>query len=195
MAVDLPIELGDIVLRRLRHTDYSDMLAYYSDPAVARYCEWEAMSEAQVATLLEGQGSVLPGDPGVPLLLGVQLNAESRLIGDCSLTIARPHDRQAEIGYCFLPEMHGRGYATRAVRAVLEYAFEHLDMHRVIAQVDTRNERSWRLLERIGLRREGHFRECAFLKGEWIDDYVYAMLASEWSAREAGESESVSEHR
>jgi RimJ/RimL family protein N-acetyltransferase len=178
---DLPIDLCDLRLRRLRHTDFADMLAYYSHPAVARYCEWDAMTDEQVAAILEAQGSVLPGDVGVPLLIGVELTAEQRLVGDCSLTITLPEHRQAEVGFCFHPEYHGRGFATRSLHAALVYAFETLQMHRVAARCDVRNEPSRRLLERVGMRREGHLRQCAFLKGEWIDDYVYAMLASEWS--------------
>jgi RimJ/RimL family protein N-acetyltransferase len=186
---DLPIELGDLLLRRLRHTDFADMLAYYSHPEVARYCEWDAMSDTQVAAILEAQGNVMPGDVGVPLLIGLELLAEERLVGDCSLTIALPEHRQAEIGFCFHPEFQGRGFASRAVHAVLGYAFYKLEMHRIEARCDVRNERSWRLLERVGMRREGHLRQCAFLKGEWIDDYLYAMLAPEWSSHLSQESQ------
>lgn len=189
MSCDLPLELGDLTLRRLRHTDFADMLAYYSHPDVARYCEWDAMSDEQVAAILEAQGSVLPGDVGLPLLVGVELTAEQRLIGDCSLTIALPEHRQAEIGFCLHPDFQGRGIATRVVRAVLGYAFGALGMHRMEARCDVRNERSWRLLERVGMRREGRLRQCAFLKGEWIDDYLYAMLAPEWSPHLSQESQ------
>jgi RimJ/RimL family protein N-acetyltransferase len=185
---DLPIDLGDLVLRRLRHTDFAEILAYYSHPDVARYCEWEAMTDAQVAGILEGQGSVLPGATGVPLLIGVELAAEQRIIGDCSLTITRPEHRQAEIGFCFHPQYQRRGYASRSVHAVLGYAFETLQNHRIEARCDVRNERSWRLLERVGMRREGQLRQCAFLKGEWIDDYLYAMLAPEWLSQVPAES-------
>lgn len=179
--MSLPLDLGDLTLRRLRHTDFAEVLAYYSNVEVARYCEWEAMSADQVAALMEGQGSVLPGDPGVPLIIAAELKSESRVIGDCSLTITRPDVREGEIGYVFHPAWHGHGYASRAVRAVLKYAFVSLELHRIIAQVDVRNERSWRLLERIGMRREGHFRQCSFVKGEWIDDYLYGVMENQWS--------------
>jgi RimJ/RimL family protein N-acetyltransferase len=179
---ELPIDLGDLTLRRLRHTDFADMLAYYSHPAVARYCEWDAMTDEQVAAILEAQGSVLPGDVGVPLLIGIELAAEGRLIGDCSLTITLPEHRQAEIGFCLHPNFQRRGIAARAVHAVLGYAFDALGMHRIEARCDVRNERSCRLLERVGMRREGHLRQCVFLKDEWIDDYLYAVLESEWSS-------------
>lgn len=178
---DLPIDLGDLLLRRLRQTDFADMLAYYSHPDVARYCEWNPMSDGEVAAILDAQTNVMPGEVGVPLQIGVELTTDQRLVGDCSLTVYFPEHRQAEVGFCFHPEYQGRGFASRSLHAVLGFAFETLQMHRIEARCDVRNERSWRLLERVGMRREGHLQQCAFLKGEWIDDYVYAMLASEWS--------------
>lgn len=181
MPHDLPLDLGDLTIRRLRHTDFADVLAYYSDPEVARYQQWEPMSEERVAAIFEGQGNVLPGDPGVPLILAVVHNAEDRVIGDVILTITSPDHAQAEIGFCFHREYQGRGYATRAVRALLGYAFRSLEMHRVTAATDVRNERCRSLLERIGMRREGLLRHCSYWKGEWVDDYLYAMLDDEWS--------------
>src|SRR5690606_35447348 len=162
-------------------TDFADMLAYYSHPDVARYCEWDPMSDGEVAAILEAQTNVLPGEVGVPLQIGVELTAERRLIGDCSLTVYFPEYRQAEIGFCLHPDAQGRGIATQAVHAVLGYGFEVRSIHRIEARCDVRNDRSWRLLERVGMRREGHLRQCSFLKGEWIDAYIYAMLALEWS--------------
>jgi RimJ/RimL family protein N-acetyltransferase len=181
MSLDLPLDLGDLTIRRLRHTDFADIRAIYSDPEVARYQDWEPMSDDQVQALLDGQGCLIPGDTGVPLILPVVLNTEERVIGDVVLTITDAEHRQAEVGFCFHPAYQGRGFATRAVRAVVGYAFSQIDVHRVFATTDVRNQRSWRLLERVGMRREGHLRECSYIKGEWVDDYVYAVLAEEWS--------------
>ena len=180
MPHDLPLDLGDLTIRRLRHTDFADVRAIYSDPDVARYQDWEPMSDDQVQRLLDGQGSLIPGDAGVPLILPVVLNAEDRVIGDVVLTITDAEHPQAEVGFCFHPAYHRRGFATRAVRAVIDYAFGHLDVHRIYATTDVRNERSWRLLGRLGMRREGRLQECSFIKGEWVDDYLYAVLADEW---------------
>lgn len=180
MPGDLPLDLGDLMIRRVRHTDFADIRAIYSHPEVAWYQDWEPMTDEQVAGLLEGQGSLLPGDPGIGLILPVELKAQEKVIGDVVLTITSLDDRQAEIGYCFHPEFRGRGYASRAVHAVLGYAFESLEMQGVRAITDVRNERSWRLLERVGMRREAHLPRNTFVKGDWIDDYLYEMLADEW---------------
>src|SRR5690606_35984459 len=142
-------------------------------PDVARYCEWNPKSDGEVAVILDAQANVMPGEVGVPLQIGVELTTDQRLVGDCSLTVYFPEHRQAEVGFCFHPEYQGRGFASRSLHAVLGFAFETLQMPRIEARCDVRNERSWRLLERVGMRREGHLQQCAFLKGEWIDDYVY----------------------
>ena len=77
----------------------------------------------------------------------------------------------------------GRGLATEAVVAVMGFAFNRLGIHRICAGVDTRNERSWKLMERVGMRREAHFVDANYEDGQWIDDYVYAMLDLEWNDR------------
>src|SRR5262249_27418806 len=105
------------------------------------------------------------------------------VIGDCQLTVTSVEDRQAELGFAFNPRYTGRGLATRAVTAVLGFGFVQLGLHRIIASTDTRNERSWQLTERGGMRREAHFRHDNFVNGEWMDSFVYAMLDDEWRVR------------
>lgn len=69
-----------------------------------------------------------------------------------------------------------------AVAALLDFLFQELQLHRVVAQTDVRNVPSVRLLERLGFRREGHFIEGFYLRGEWASEYLYALLAREWRA-------------
>jgi len=88
-----------------------------------------------------------------------------------------------EIGWAFAREHQGRGYATEAGKALLAYAFETLACHRVIATCQPENPASWRVAEKLGLRREGHFRQCILRpNGEWWDEYFYALLAQEYFA-------------
>jgi len=83
---------------------------------------------------------------------------------------------RGEIGWVFHPDHTGQGFATEAVRAVLDLAFGFYRMHRVVAQLDSRNEPSARLCERVGMRREGHLRQDWWSKGEWTDTLVYGVL-------------------
>ena len=106
----------------------------------------------------------------------------ARLIGDCGLHTLADRPGQAEIGFTLALEQQGKGYATEAVNCLLDYVFGTLEKHRVIAVTDTRNGPASRLLERVGMRREGHFIENVWFKGEWGDEYQYAMLEREWRA-------------
>jgi RimJ/RimL family protein N-acetyltransferase len=88
---------------------------------------------------------------------------------------------QAEIGWVLAPDHEGRGYATEAVTEVLRICFEDLGLRRVFAQCFADNEPSWRLMERVGMRREEHaVRESLHRSGEWLDGLRYALLADEW---------------
>jgi RimJ/RimL family protein N-acetyltransferase len=93
-----------------------------------------------------------------------------------------PDARQGEVGWIFDPQYHGQGYATEAANAILDLAFGPGDIHRVAARCDVRNESSWRLMERLGMRREAHFREHALFKSQWDEEFIYALLWQEWRA-------------
>jgi RimJ/RimL family protein N-acetyltransferase len=92
--------------------------------------------------------------------------------------------RQAELGWVLDPAHTGHGYATEAVRELLRMCFDELGMHRVVATCFTENQSSWRLMERVGLRRELHARADALHRtGHWMDTYGYALTAPEWDLR------------
>lgn len=91
---------------------------------------------------------------------------------------------QAGLGWVLHPDLGGRGYATEAVREVLRICFEDLELRRVTAECFAANEPSWRLMERLGMRREVHtVRESLHRSGEWLDGVGYALLAEEWRDR------------
>jgi RimJ/RimL family protein N-acetyltransferase len=157
------------------------LLEYWSDPEVARYQYLEEYNEDHVSSWINQQGRIALGDPGVALVLAAEL--DGKVIGTCFLTITGPEDRQAEIGFTFNPRFTGKGLASRTVAVVLGFGFIQLGMHRIIGATDVRNDRSWRLMERIGMRREAHFTHDSFVKGQWRDAYIYAMLDEEWQQR------------
>ena len=78
------------------------------------------------------------------------------------------------------PAQWGRGYTTEAARAMIDFGFRELGLHRIWADCDPRNVASWRVLEKLGLRREAHLRQNARIKGEWVDSLLYAILDREW---------------
>ena len=115
----------------------------------------------------------------------LQCAQTGELVGDCVLMLRSKEHEQGEVGYVFNPAYHGRGYATEAVGALLRLGFEGLGLHRIAGHLDARNIASARVLERAGLRREAHLVENEFVKGEWADELIYAILRREWEARQA----------
>jgi RimJ/RimL family protein N-acetyltransferase len=108
------------------------------------------------------------------------LKSDGQLIGGCRLNIADAKSRQGRIAYLFNRNYWGRGYATEATAAIIAFGFEQLGMHRIFATCDVKNFASARVLEKVGMRREGLRREDELLRGEWRDSYLYAILEQEW---------------
>lgn len=175
----MPIPTERLVLRRFRPADAETLAAYRSAPEVARYQSWEAPYPVEKARYaVESMVAADPEQPGW-FQWAIELTAERAHIGDVGVNL---HDNlmQAEIGYTLAPERQGHGYATEAVRAVLDHLFRVRGLHRVSAECDARNIASARLLERLGFTREGLLRQQTWIKGEWTDDLRYGLLAEEW---------------
>jgi RimJ/RimL family protein N-acetyltransferase len=178
-----PIDAGRVLLRPFVPGDLDALYDLQSRPDVTRYLYWEPRSADEVRDVIAQRAARTTLDAeGQILVLAVVLRDFGTLVGDVSLTwLSRKH-AQGEIGYVMHPDHHGRGLATEAARAMLGLAFDGLGLHRVIGRCDAANAPSARLMERLGMRREAHFVENEIFKGEWSDEYVYAMLASEWKA-------------
>jgi RimJ/RimL family protein N-acetyltransferase len=170
-----------IVLRRFRAADLDAFTAYRSSPSVARFQSWDAPYPRRDAEeLIRQMMASHPDTPGKWFQFAIVLRSTGDLIGDCAARPDADDSRQAEIGFTIAREHQGRGHATDAARELLGYLFDQRGKHRVTASCDARNAASARVLDRLGLRREGHLRESTWAKGEWTDDLLYALLAREW---------------
>jgi len=174
------LETERLILRHFTDADLVPFMAYRNDPGVARYQGWEGISEAEAHAFIAEQKQVQPGVPGQWFQIAIALKETGMLAGDCALKIDEHDERQAEIGYTLARAYQGKGIAAEAVSRVLDYAFRTLELHRVIAITDCENTASIALLERLGLRREGHFIQNVWFKGKWADEYLYAILQHEW---------------
>ncbi len=174
----LPIETERLRIRLLTGDDWHAVHAYTSDPGVLTYLPEEVMTEEQtrqfVATSMTEEARAY----------AVDLRAEDRLIGHISF---HPWfaPRIYEIGWVFHPRYHGQGYATEAAAALLRYGFTSLQVHRVIATCQPENTPSSRVMEKLGMQREAHFRKCIYRDERWWDEYFYAILEEEWFAAES----------
>jgi RimJ/RimL family protein N-acetyltransferase len=169
-----------LILRRFRDADLAPFVAYRNDPEVARYQSWDSFDEREARAFIREMASVQPGVPGEWFQFAVESKETEGLVGDCALQVDGQEPYRAELGFTLAREHQGMGFASEAVSRLLDYAFASLDLHRIFAIADCRNKPSWTLLERVGLRQEGHFLESVWFKGEWSDEYLYAVLKDEW---------------
>lgn len=179
----LPLRTARLTLRALRPADAPALVAYRNDPVVARYQDWPLPYTAGAAeTLIEGQAGV-PG-PSAGTWTQVAIDHDGELVGDLAVGLDGT-GRLAILGYTLRREHQGQGFATEAAGALLDALFER-GLQRVSATLDPDNIASAMLLERLGFRYEGRAVGSAFVRGEWLDDDRYAMLAPErraWLAR------------
>jgi RimJ/RimL family protein N-acetyltransferase len=175
-------ETPRLALVRLDRSDVDALVAYRNDPEVARYQSWDGMTLGEATELVDRQALRVPGAAGEWFQFAVRFKADGRLIGDLGLFVEAGDARLGELGFTFDRAHQGRGLATEATTALLRFAFGTLGLHRIEAIVDCRNAPAIRLLERLGLRREGHFLQHAWFKGAWCDEFLYALLRTDWNS-------------
>ena len=175
-----------LLLRRFSIADTDAIYALQSNARVLRYwdsppCTERTRADAFIASCrkMEEEGS------------GARLAVETHdghFIGWCAMFSWNPTFRSLGIGYCFEEGVWGQGYATEAVRAMLRWAYEFLDLNRVEAELDTRNGPSARVLEKLGFVREGLRREDCIVLGEVSDSWIYGLLKRDWNPTNAAAS-------
>jgi RimJ/RimL family protein N-acetyltransferase len=169
------VETDRLRIRRFRPDDWAGVHAYASDAATNTYLGVGVMTEEQCRAWVDRQS----GDEWAGLAVALRL--DDSVIGHLILRAESEH-RTREIGWVIHERARGQGYATEAARALLRHCFETLDLHRVFATCQPENVASWRVMEKLGMRREGHFHRSVHQEsGEWWDEYLYAILQEEWS--------------
>ncbi len=173
-----------LLLRPFTEADKDVIFALQSNPVVLRYWDappWKERAQADrfiaVSKQMEQEGS--------GARLAIERAADGVFIGFCSLFKWNPEFRSAGIGYCLAESAWGQGIATEAAGALLQWAFNTLDLNRVQAEADTRNTASGRVLEKLGFVREGTLREDCIVGGEVSDSWVYGLLRRDWKQPQA----------
>ncbi|GGT01061.1 N-acetyltransferase [Planobispora rosea] len=179
-----PIRTDRLILRPFTPGDLDAVYAMQSLPEVTRYLYWEPRDREQAREALETKiTQVALLDEGQALSLAVEIADTGEVIGDGLLFWHSRTHRAGEIGYVLHPGHHGKGYATEVGRALLELGFDGLGLHRITGRLDARNTASARVLQRLGMRREAHLVQNEWVKGEWTDELIYAILHHEWRNR------------
>jgi len=186
-----PLRTDRLVLRPIEASDAADVYEYQRIAEVLRYLPWPERDRAEgyAHTVKRAVGRVLAADGDFFVLVATLPGTRSvgdpmqdRVIGDVMIRVSSFVHAQLEIGWVIHPDFQRRGFAAEAAGALLDFAFETLNPHRVQAFLDARNEASAALCERLGMRREATLLEEEYNDGEWQDTAVYGVLRREWAA-------------
>ncbi len=179
---DWPLRTERLLLRPFEEGDLQALHTMQSDEEVVRYLYHDVRSLDEVRTsLARKMTSVSVNGEGDGVTAAVILRDTGELVADVSLWLLSEGHAQGELGFTVHPAHQRNGYATEASRPMLDFAFKTMRLHRVIGRLEARNVASARVMEKLGMRREAHFIENEWVKGEWQSEFVYALLATEWT--------------
>ena len=169
------IETERLLIRKFTCDDWQGVHEYTSDVAVMKYMPEGVFTEKAAKEFVQNNSN--ENAKNFPVVL----KKDDTLIGHIVF-----HnyfgDHTYEIGWVFNPKYQNKGYASEAAYSVLKYGFEVLKLHRIIATCQPENIPSWRVMEKIGMRKEGYFKKCIPYGDEWWDEFYYAILQEEWKS-------------
>ena len=175
----------DLHLRPSNPTDAEGMFAMLSDRESMKY--WSDKPIKNLNAAVEALNKDLESDAqGNSMCWAITLNGQDEMIGKCILFQFDKTNQRAEIGYILNRQYWRQGLMYQALEAVIDFAFNTLELHRIEADVDTENAGSLGILEKLGFKREGLFRERWFVYEEWQDSVMLGLLKQEWLAGLAG---------
>lgn len=177
-------ETSRLHIRPVQAADSHSMFVYRSDPETNRFLSLVPKSVDDVVDFIAKTSDNI-NIPGTWFQFVLIEKASGRLIGDIGIHFLETdaENRQVEIGYTLDKNYRGKGYASEALSRIIDFLVNDLNKHRMIASIDPENVDSIRLIERLGFRKEAHFVKSLFFHGRWVDDLIYAILASEWNNR------------
>jgi RimJ/RimL family protein N-acetyltransferase len=169
-----------LTLREFVEADWQAVLAYQSNPRYLKYYPWDSVSAEHAQKFVKTFITWQDEHPRSKYQLAIVLQDNEHLIGTCGLRLDYAHAQEGELGYELSPAHWRHGYATEAARAMLAFGFEDRQLHRIWASCIVENSASTRVLEKLGMRREGHAREKYWMKYRWWDVFMYGILEEEW---------------
>lgn len=175
-----PVVTKRLIIRRMAETDLLDFLAYQTHPEVLRYMPVEPLTQEKAIDFLARQAVLEIGDEGGYIVFAIYHVGDAKIIGEVGINILPKEQSKGEIGWTLHPNYQGYGYAAEAAQALLTYGFVYHKLHRITSICSTGNRASFRLMERLGMRREGHLKQSQFIENAWHDEYIYGLLGEEW---------------
>ena len=180
------VETKRLTLRDFRIDDWKAVHEYAADPRAVSRLPWGPNSADQTIEFVRAAIEDAARPNRKRFEFAIILREEDRLVGGTGLRVSGTENRDAGMGYVIHPAYWKRGIASEAAAAVVEFGFRQRGLHRIWAEVDPSNDASARVLEKIGMIREGRLRQHKWFKDDWRDSYLYSILYPEWKlAREA----------
>lgn len=167
------IKTERLIIRNFELDDWKEVYEYTSKKSVMKYMPEGVLTERDTKEFINRN----IGDSAEKF--AVILADEDILIGHVEF-FKYFGEHSYEIGWVFNPKYYNKGYATEAASAIVKYGFEDLKLHRIVATCQPENIPSYRVMEKIGMRREGYFKKCIPHGDQWWDEYYYAILEEEW---------------
>jgi RimJ/RimL family protein N-acetyltransferase len=167
-----------LIIRKFEDTDWNDLHEYLSDEIVVKYEPYEVYSEEEAKTEAKNRSEN-------ECFYAVCIKETGKLIGN--LYFAKGEFDTWEIGYVFNRTYWGNGYAIESAKALIDTSFTQFGARRIVAVCNPQNANSWKLLERLGMRREGTLLQNVYFKVDkdgnplWLDTYEYGILKDEWA--------------
>ncbi|HEX3602623.1 MAG TPA: GNAT family N-acetyltransferase [Steroidobacteraceae bacterium] len=176
------LQTDRLLLRELAFSDFDAVHAYAADPVVTRYTSFGPNTPEETHAFLSRCIAAGATTPRRSHTFAAVERASGRLIGSCGLQPSDDTGRHFAFGYCFNQHWWRRGFGKEAATAIVQFGFEHLQAHRLWAQVFTGNAASVRILEGLAFRQEGLALQSLFLRTSWHDILTFAQLRTEWVA-------------
>lgn len=173
------LETERLLIRDLTLDDKQAIFNYRSDAEANKFQSWIPETLEDVEQFIERNNKEFNQPESWYQVLITEKDSKA-VIGDIGIHFFGSENLQAELGITLNKDFQGRGYASEALKGVINFLFSDLKKHRIMASIDPENIDSLKLMERIGFRKEGHFVKSLFWKNNWTDDVIYALLREEW---------------
>ena len=176
------METERLILREFKEDDWPQVHEYGSDAEVVMYLPFGPNTKLDTKEFINKVMARQKEQPRISYSFALVHQLDNKLIGSCRIQITNVEYKEGEIGYVLNRNYWNKGYMTEAAKKVVEFGFEDLGLHRVYATCDPANSGSYRVMEKIGMQREGYLREYKRFKGVWRDFLLYSILEREWFA-------------
>jgi [ribosomal protein S5]-alanine N-acetyltransferase len=170
-----------LIIREFGAEDFDSVHLYASKPEVTKYLPFGPNSEKETRMFLQKAMDYKRQNPRNDYEFAVVLKKDNTLIGGCGIYITDTSNKEGSIGYCFDNQFWRNGYASESANALIRFGFESLKLHRIFATCHPENIGSAKVLERVGMVKEGCLREHKFQKGKWRDSFIFSILDHEYN--------------